>query len=112
MNVVPASPSATRRSYSSRSFSRLESSASSPLTRGRASTLQDGPRSDGYGVSKFTLSPEEEEGTTSPEATFSKDEKENTEHVSNGSKAATLVPTSSVEDDAELPIELLSLSDR
>ena len=110
-NRVPGSrPSAL---HSSKSFSRLEPSISNPLSRHRASTAQSG-------VIQEVLSPEKAnfESALDPPESCHNDifEKKDSEEVSATTKALDAnfdtSPQGFPEGFDDLPIELISLTDR
>ncbi len=110
--VTPISHGPPRRSYSSRSFERLEPAPSTPLARGRASTLQPGSVFDSVYAADAGLSPESVNDVVA-EDVFQDDHKASRAGAAGRhSPGLSIAPSAAYAAMEELPVELLSLSDR
>ena len=107
-NPVAARPTTPQKS---KSFTRLESSRSSPLARSRATTLQHGAiREDG--IPEMTVSPLEQSQKPQPDDIFEKSSLISGEEGSVKNIEQMDSPSDIPEGFDELPIELFSLIDR
>lgn len=95
----------------SKSFSRLEPSTSSPLLRTRAGTLQSGSPSKSLNQNKSKISAESKFGAAE-EDIFEKPDSDDEAKLEIDNAATSESPMCSSERFSELPIELISLTDR
>ena len=97
--------------HKSHSFTRLESPRSSPLSRSRASTLQNDTIAETIATG-FTAIPPGEKKTTTHEDIFEKENLVKGEHGKVLDVTELDSPQETPEGFDELPIELISLIDR